>query len=158
MHTTTRLTREGYEKLKNELHHLKTVRRREIIEAIAVAREKGDLRENAEYDAAKNEQGYLEKRIHDLETKLAHVTIIDDANIDGSKAFLGATIYVKDLVNHRELDYMLVSKEEADLKAKKISVESPVGRALLGKSVGAEVEVVIPAGTLKYKIIKIERF
>lgn len=155
--TTTHLTREGYEKLKQELHRLKTVKRREVVEAIAVAREKGDLRENAEYDAAKNEQAHLEKRIHDLETKLTHVTFLDDVEIDTSKAFLGARVLLKDLVNHRDMEYKLVSKVEADLKEKKISVESPVGRALLGKSVGSEVEVHIPAGTLKYKILRIER-
>ncbi len=155
--TTTRLTREGFEKLKKELDYLKTVRRREIIEAIAVAREKGDLRENAEYDAAKNEQAHLEKRIFELDQKLNHVTIIDDQDIDHTKAFLGAKVTLNDLVNKREIRYMLVSKEEADLKAMKISVESPVGRAILGKEVGAEIQVVIPAGTLKYKILKIER-
>lgn len=155
--TTTRLTRAGYEKLTKELHHLKTVRRREIIEAIAVAREKGDLRENAEYDSAKNEQAHLEKRIFELENKLNHVTIIDDQDIDHTRCFIGATVLLHDLVNKREIKYMLVSKEEADLKTMKISVESPVGRAILGKEVGVEVVVTIPAGTLKYKIIKIER-
>jgi len=157
MSSTTHLTREGFERMQKELTHLKTVRRREIIDAIAVAREKGDLRENAEYDAAKNEQAHMEKRIFDLENKLNHVTIIDDQDIDNTKAFLGATIHLADLVNKREIKYMLVGKEEADLKAMRISVESPVGRAILGKSVGDEVKVTIPAGTLKYKIIKIER-
>ena len=157
MSTTTQLTREGFEKLNKELTYLKTVRRREIIEAIAVAREKGDLRENAEYDAAKNEQAHLEKRIFDLENKLNHVTIIDDQDIDHTRCFIGATVHLHDLVNKREIKYMLVSKEEADLKAMKISVDSPVGRAILGKEVGVEVQVTIPAGTLKYKIIKIER-
>ena len=155
--STTHLTREGFERMQKELTHLKTVRRREIVEAIAVAREKGDLRENAEYDAAKNEQAHLEKRIFELENKLNHVTIIDDQDIDNTKAFLGATVHLEDLTNKREIKYMLVGKEEADLKAMRISVESPVGRAILGKSVGDEVKVTIPAGTLKYKIIKIER-
>lgn len=155
--STTHLTREGFEKLNKELTYLKTVRRREIVEAIAVAREKGDLRENAEYDAAKNEQAHLEKRIFELENKLNHVTIIDDQDIDHTKALLGATVHLLDVTNKREIKYMLVGKVEADLKTGKISVESPVGRAILGKEVGAEVQVTIPAGTLKYKIIKIER-
>lgn len=153
----THLTREGYEKLRKELEHLKTVKRREISHALAVAREKGDLRENAEYDAAKNEQAHLEKRIAELEHKIVGARILDEQEIDDSKVLIGATVHLKDLVANRELDYKLVAKEEADLKDKKISIESPVGRALMGKEVGDEVQVQIPAGTLKYKILKIQR-
>lgn len=152
-----RLTKQGLEKLQEELKYLKTVKRREVIEAIATARAKGDLRENAEYDAAREAQGFLEKRIAELSDQLSHVDIIDESKMDHSKAFLGATVSLKDLNNDKDLTYILVSKEEADFKAGRISVDSPVGRALLGKSVGETVEAKIPAGTLKYKIEKISR-
>lgn len=152
-----RLTKQGLEKLQEELKYLKTVKRREVIEAVATARAKGDLRENAEYDAAKEAQGLLEKRIAELSDQLTHVDIIDESKMDQSKAFIGATVCLKDLNNNKDLTYMLVSKEEADLKAGRISTVSPVGKALLGKSVGETVEVKIPAGTLKYKIEKISR-
>jgi len=152
-----RLTKQGLEKLQEELKYLKTVKRREVIEAVATARAKGDLRENAEYDAAREAQGLLEKRIAELSDQLTHVDIIDESRMDQSKAFIGATVGLKDLNNNKDLTYMLVSKEEADLKAGRISTVSPVGRALLGKSVGETVEVKIPAGTLKYKIEKISR-
>jgi len=152
-----KLTRAGLEKLQEELKTLKQVKRPEVIQAIATAREKGDLRENAEYDAAREAQGYLEKRIAELEDQLSHVDILDDQNIDASKAYLGATLLLKEKKSGREITYMLVSKEEADLKEKKISVDSPVGRALLGKSVGDVVEVQVPAGALHYEIISISR-
>ena len=151
------LTRQGLEKLQAELKYLKTVKRREVIEAIATARAKGDLRENAEYDAAREAQGFLEKRIAELSDQLSHVDIIDESKIDQSKAFLGAAVSLKDLNNNKDLTYVLVSKEEADFKAGRISTDSPVGKALLGKSAGETVEVKIPAGTLKYKIEKISR-
>ena len=151
------LTQQGLEKLQAELKYLKTVKRREVIEAIATARAKGDLRENAEYDAAREAQGFLEKRIAELSDQLSHVDIIDESKIDQSKAFLGATVSLKDLNNNKDLTYVLVSKEEADFKAGRISTDSPVGKALLGKSAGETVEVKIPAGTLKYKIEKISR-
>ena len=151
------LTQQGLEKLQAELKYLKTVKRREVIEAIATARAKGDLRENAEYDAAREAQGFLEKRIAELSDQLSHVDIIDESRIDQSKAFLGAAVSLKDLNNNKDLTYVLVSKEEADFKAGRISTDSPVGKALLGKSAGETVEVKIPAGTLKYKIEKISR-
>jgi transcription elongation factor GreA len=152
-----KLTKDGLEKIEKELKHLKEVRRPKIIHDVAVAREKGDLRENAEYDAAKEAQAFLEKRIQELENQLAHVEVIDHHAIDASKAYLGATIQLRDLKNSKEISYMLVSKEEADLKNKKISVDSPVGKALLGKGAGAVVEVTIPAGTLRYEILAISR-
>ena len=152
-----KLTQEGYEKLKNELEYLQTTRRREISEALAEARAHGDLRENAEYDAAKNEQGLLEKRIAELDAMLAAATIIDESRIDKSKVYVGATVTLHDLDKDRELQYMLVGKEEANLREGKISIESPVGRELLGKSAGEEVSISIPAGTLRYKIRNIER-
>lgn len=154
---TVRLTREGYEKLMAELQRLKRVRRPEVIKALAEARAHGDLRENAEYDAAKLAQHQLESRISELQSQLIDVQIIDDAPIEKDKAYLGATLHLKDLEKGGDLMYMLVSKEEADFKAGKISVESPVGRHLLGKKAGDVVEVVIPAGKMKYKILKIER-
>jgi len=152
-----KLTRAGLEKLQAELKHLKEDRRPVIIDAIATAREKGDLRENAEYDAAKEAQAHLEYRIQTLENQLVHVDVLDDKDIDSSKAFLGATIELKDKKRKREIKYMLVSKEEADVEEGKISVESPVGKAILGKSVGDQVQVTIPAGTLAYEIIAISR-
>lgn len=152
-----KLTRAGFEKIQEELKHLREVKRPEIIKAIAVAREKGDLRENAEYDAAKEAQGYLEKRIYELEQHLINSEIIDDRDIDASKAYLGATVKLKDLNKSREITYMLVSKEEANFKLGKISVDSPVGKAMLGKAVGDVVETTIPAGTLRYEILSIAR-
>ena len=153
----TRLTKQGLEKLKEEFNYLKTVKRKEVIEAIARAREKGDLRENAEYDAAREAQAFLEKRIGELSDQLSHVEMIDDNRIDSSKAFLGATVHLHDIDKNKTIKYVLVSKEEADLRTGRISVESPVGRALLGKSVGEVIQVTIPAGTMKYKIEKIVR-
>ena len=152
-----RLTKPGYEKLKEELNYLKTVKRKEVIEAIARAREKGDLRENAEYDAAREAQGHLEKRISELSDQLSNVEFIDDSRMDQSKAFIGATVHLLDVNKNQKMKYVLVAKEEADFKAGRISVESPVGRALLGKSVDDIVEVQIPAGTLKYKVEQIAR-
>ena len=152
-----RLTPQGYEKLKQELQYLRSVKRKEIIAAVATAREKGDLRENAEYDAAKEAQALLEKRIGELSDKLASVQIIDENRMDASKAFIGATVELKDLSRDEAIRYVLVAKEEADLKTGRISVVSPVGQALLGKSVGDVVEVTIPAGKLKYRIEKISR-
>ena len=136
---------------------MKTVKRREVIKAIAEARAHGDLRENAEYESAKAAQHNLEMRISQLETQLSDVAIIDDTHMDKDKAFLGAILHLKELGKGTDLKYMLVSKEEADLKAGKISTESPVGRQLLGKKAGDVVEVAIPAGKMRYKILKIER-
>lgn len=152
-----RLTKEGYEKLKEELKYLKTVKRQEIIKAISEARAHGDLRENAEYDSAKQAQHNLETRILELQIKLADVSIIDEASMDKNTVYLGATVLLQDVERNREVKYMLVSKEEADLKSGKISSDSPVGRQLLGKKVGDIAEIVIPAGTTRYKVLKIER-
>ena len=155
--TRTKLTRAGLEKLQKELKLLREVKRPSVIEAIATAREKGDLRENAEYDAAREAQAHLEKRIHELEGKLSCVDILDDQDIDATRAFLGATLLLKNLPGGKKITYMLVSKEEADFKDKKISIDSPVGKALLGKSVGDLAEVKVPAGTLRYEILSISR-
>ncbi len=151
-----KLTREGYEKLREELDYLSSTKRREITKAIERARAHGDLRENAEYDSAKNEQGLVEKRIAELTEMLSSAAILNE-EIDSSKVYLGARVQMHDMVNNKKLQYMIVSKEEAQLREGKISIESPVGKALLGKSVGDIVEITIPAGTLEYKIEKIER-
>lgn len=151
------LTREGFEKLSEELKYLKTVKRREIAHALDVARQKGDLRENAEYDAAKDAQAHLEARLAELENILHDVRIIDGADIDPNKVYIGATVTLDDIVAHAEIIYTIVSKEEANFKEKKISAESPIGKALIGKEVGDEVTIVIPAGEKKYCIKKIER-
>ncbi|MCC5915043.1 MAG: transcription elongation factor GreA [Balneolaceae bacterium] len=151
------LSREGYEKLDAELRDLKTRGRKEIAEEIAEARAKGDLSENAEYDAAKEAQGHLEKRIAELENTLATSSIIDEKNIDASKAYLLSTVTILNKKTNKEMKYTLVSKDEADFKAGKISVDSPIGQGILGKEIGDVVEIDVPAGTLKLEIKNIER-
>lgn len=151
------LSREGYEKLDNELRDLKMRGRKEIAEEISEARAKGDLSENAEYDAAKEAQGKLETRISELENTLATSSIIDEKNIDDSKAYLLSNVTIQNHNTNKEMQYILCSKDEADFKAGKISVESPIGQAILGKEVGDVVEVKVPAGTLKLEIKNIER-
>jgi transcription elongation factor GreA len=151
------LSREGYERLDNELRDLKTRGRKEIAEEISEARAKGDLSENAEYDAAKEAQGHLEKRIAELENTLATSTIIDEKDIDTSKAYLLSTITILNKKVNKEMKYTLVSKDEADFKQGKISVDSPIGKGILGREVGEEFTVKVPAGKLDLKILKIER-
>lgn len=151
------LSRAGYEKLREELEYLKTVKRREISQAIGEARLQGDLSENAEYDAAKEAQGHCEARIAELEGKLANVRIIEDMDIPSDKVYIGAVVTLEDLDSGETLEYTMVSPEEADYESNKLSIMSPVGKGLLGKSVGDETQVHVPAGTLRYKVIKIER-
>lgn len=151
------LSREGYEKLDAELRDLKTRGRKEIAEEISEARAKGDLSENAEYDAAKEAQGHLEKRIAELENTLATASIIDEKDIDTSKAYLLSTITMLNKKTNKEMKYTLVSKDEADFKQGKISVDSPIGQGILGKEVGDVAKVKVPAGTLELEILKIER-
>lgn len=151
------LSKEGYEKLDKELRDLKTRGRREIAEEISEARAKGDLSENAEYDAAKEAQGHLETRIAELENTLATASIIDEKNIDTSKVYLLSTITILNKKTNKEMKYSLVSKDEADFKAGKISVESPIGQAILGKEIGDVVEVKVPAGILELEIKNIEK-
>lgn len=151
------LTPEGYEKLKQELEYLEKVKRKEISKAIAHARSLGDLSENAEYDSAKNEQGYCEKRIAELKGKLSRVKIIDSESIPKDQVFIGAKVLLLDIDTQEQLEYTLVSKEEADYDRGKISIDSPVGGALLQRKVNEMVEIKVPAGTIKYKIIKISR-
>jgi transcription elongation factor GreA len=151
------LSREGYEKLDAELRDLKTRGRKEIADEISEARAKGDLSENAEYDAAKEAQGHLEKRIQELENTLATSSIIDDKNIDSSKAYLLSTVTILNKKTNKEMKYTLVSKDEADFSKGKISVDSPIGEGILAKEVGDIVEITVPAGKLELEIKKIER-
>lgn len=151
------LSREGYEKLDRELRDLKTRGRKEIAQEIAEARAKGDLSENAEYDAAKEAQGHLEKKIAELENTLATAKIIDKDDIDTSKAYLLATVTILNKNTDRKMKYTLVSKDEANFKEGKISVDSPIGQAILGTEIGESVTVDVPAGTLELEILNIER-
>jgi transcription elongation factor GreA len=150
------LTQEGYEKLIGELEYLKTIKRRQLSKAVGEARLHGDISENAEYDAARDAQGHNEKQIVELEDKLARVRILDK-NISHDEALIGATVKLKDMDTKEELEYTLVSELEADYAQGKISVTSPVGLGLLGSKENEVVEIKIPAGILKYKIIKISR-
>lgn len=151
------LTKKGYEKLSEELEYLKNIRRREISKAIGTAREHGDLSENAEYDAAKDAQGYNEKKISELEEKLSHVRIIEDQDIPHGEVLIGATVKLKDLDNGEELEYTLVSEEESDYDQNKIAITSPIGLGLLSHKENEEVDIKVPAGILRYKILKITR-
>ena len=151
------MTREGYEKLRKELEYMKTTKRREIAEDIAKARAFGDLKENAEYDAAKNSQAFNEKRISDAEEKLSHSQILDDAKISKDQVFIGATVLLKDAKNGEEFSYSIVPHDEANFDEGKISVSSPIAKGLLGLKVGDTTEIKIPAGVLKYKVLKITR-
>ena len=149
------LTRKGYDKLREELEYLKTVKRREISEALKKAREFGDLSENAEYEAAKEAHALNETKIAELEDKLSRSRIIEDENISYDEVRIGAKVILKDLDSGEELEYTIVSEEEADYEQGKISLGSPVGRGLMGHKEGETAEIDIPAGTLKYKILKI---
>ncbi len=148
---------EGLKKLKDELHHMETVQRPAISEQIAEARDKGDLSENAEYDAAKEAQGLLEMKIAKLKEVISNARIIDDSEIDVTKVFILSTVKIKNTANGMEMVYTLVAENEADLKAKKISVESPIGKGLLGKSVGDIADIETPNGILKFEIIEVSR-
>ena len=150
-------TKEGLDKLKSDLHILKTVDRKKVTQAIADARDKGDLSENAEYDAAKEAQGLMEMKISQMEELVAHARIIDESKIDNSKVLILSKVKVRNIVNKREMEYTLVSEEEADLKLKKISVSSPIGKGLLGKSIGEIAEIKVPAGLMKLEVINISR-
>ncbi|NND35250.1 MAG: transcription elongation factor GreA [Saprospiraceae bacterium] len=156
MSNYTYLSQEGYDRLKKELEKLKTDGRDEVAKAIAEAREKGDLSENAEYDAAKDAQGLLEMRINELEKMFANARVIDRSQIDTSKVTVLSTVTIKNQKNGAEVAYQLVAQAEADLKAKKISVNSPIGEGLLGKRVGDLAVVQTPNGAMEFKILKIE--
>jgi transcription elongation factor GreA len=150
-------TAEGLKKLKDELSHLKDVERPKASNAIAEARDKGDLSENAEYDAAKEAQGMLEMKISKLEATLSNARLIDESQLDLSKVLVLSKVTIKTLNNQMQIKYTLVAESEADLKSGKISVNSPIGKGLLGKKVGEIAEVIVPNGTIKFEIISIER-
>jgi transcription elongation factor GreA len=152
-----KLTREGEKKLHEELKYLKEIRRPEVINSISEARRKGDLSENAEYDAAKAEQHKLESRIHQLENMISNVSIIDEKYISPDKAYIGARVELEDVSNSQSLYYILVNEYEADIMKRKISTVSPIGKSLLGKKEGEIVEITVPKGVLKYKVVKITR-
>ena len=148
-------TEEGLQKLKDELHQLRTVERKLIIKAIADARDKGDLSENAEYDAAKSDQGLLEIKIAKMEEIVANARIVDTSKLDITKVSILTTVKIKNLKNNMEMKYTLVAENEADLKAGKISIDSPIGKALVGGKVGDKVDVTVPAGVIPFEIIEI---
>lgn len=148
-------TPEGLQKLKDELNELKTKGRTDIAKQIAEARDKGDLSENAEYDAAKDAQGLLELKISKLEEIVGNARVIDNSTIDTSKVSILSTVKIKNTKNGMLMNYTLVSEEEADLKANKISVKSPFGQGLLGKKVGDIAEIKAPAGTMQFEILDI---
>ena len=149
------LTREGYDKLKAELEELKTVERQKAARQIAEAREKGDLSENAEYDAAKEAQGLLELKISQMEAVLANARVLREEDLDASKVVIFATVKMKKLPDNKLFEYTLVSETEADLKANKISVTSPIGNGLLGKKVGEIATISTPRGEMKFEILDI---
>lgn len=150
-------TAEGLKKLRDELDHLKSIERPKASQDIADARDKGDLSENAEYDAAKEAQGLLEMKISKMEGIVANARLIDESQLDLSKVLVLSTVKIKNQVNGMEMVYTLVAESEADLKTGKISVTSPIGKGLLGKSVGDVAEISVPNGVLKFDVIEITR-
>jgi transcription elongation factor GreA len=155
MATVAYYTEEGLQKLKEELHQLRTVERKTVIKAIAEARDKGDLSENAEYDAAKDAQGLLEVRIGKLEEVISNARLVDMSQLDISKVSILTTVKIKNLKNNAEMKYTLVAENEADLKSGKISIDSPIGKGLVGKRVGDKVDVTVPAGIIPFQIMEI---
>ena len=151
------LTREGRDRLMAELEQLKYVERPKISRAIAAARAHGDLSENAEYDAAKDQQGMLEARIRNLDDKLARSAVVDEYSVDTDAAVLGSVVQLRDINRDRQLTYTLVGEIEADFAAGRISVTSLVGKALIGKQTGDTIEVQVPAGTLRFEVLEISR-
>ena len=157
MTEVTYYTQEGLEKLKEELHFLKTEGRAQIAKAIAEARDKGDLSENAEYDAAKEAQGHHESKISKLTNVLATARLIDESKMDTSKVLALSIVKIKNLSNGATMTYQLVSETEADMKSGKISVKSPIAQGLLGKSVGDRAEIAVPVGVIEFEILEITR-
>ncbi len=153
----TYYTKEGLEKLKEELQSLKTEGRAKIAKAIAEARDKGDLSENAEYDAAKEAQGLHEAKIAKLEDVLANARLLDESKLDLSKVLALSIVKIKNVKNGASMTYQLVPESEADLKSGKISVKSPIAQGLLGKSVGDKAEIQVPAGKMEFEILEISR-
>ena len=150
------LTKRGAEKLREELHQLKTVERPKIIDAIATAREHGDLKENAEYHAAREQQSFIEGRIQDIEGKLSNAEIIDVSKLSGDRVVFGATVDLADEETGDEVTYQIVGEDEADIKANLISVTSPIARALIGKNVGDIATVIAPGGEKDYEILDVK--
>ncbi len=149
------ITEEGLNKLKKELEHMENVERPAISKQIAEARDKGDLSENAEYDAAKEAQGMLEMRISQLKETIIHSRLIDESKLDTSKVQIFNKVKIKNLNNNSIMEYQIVSESEADLKQKKISISTPIAKGLLGKVVGDKVEVKVPSGIIKFEILEI---
>ncbi len=150
-------TAEGLQKLMDELNHLRTVERPSISEQIGEARDKGDLSENAEYDAAKEAQGILEMKISKMEAIVANARLIDETHMDNSKVFILSKVKIRNMSNAMEIEYTLVAENEADIKVRKISIDSPIGKGLLGKKVGEIVDIQTPGGLLQFEIIDITR-
>ena len=150
-------TKEGLEKLKEELQYLKTTGRSSISKQIAEARDKGDLSENAEYDAAKEAQGLHEAKISQMQEAVANARLLDESKLDMSKVLALSIVKIKNVRNGATMSYQLVSESEADLKAGKISVASPIGKGLLGKKVGDTTEIIVPAGKMEFEILEISR-
>jgi transcription elongation factor GreA len=150
-------TAEGLKKLKDELHQLRIVERPKISQQIAEARDKGDLSENAEYDAAKEAQGLLEAKIAKMEDIVANARIIDESQLDNSKVLILSRVKLKNISNGMQISYTLVAENEANLKEGKISVDSPIGKGLLGKKVGETADVTVPNGVMKFEILDISR-
>ncbi|MBB5624157.1 transcription elongation factor GreA [Pedobacter cryoconitis] len=157
MTEVTYYTQEGLDKLKEEVHYLTTTGRQLISKAIAEARDKGDLSENAEYDAAKEAQGLHEAKISKLKTTLASARLIDESKLDLTKVLALSIVKIKNLKNGATMSYQLVAETEADLKTGKISVKSPIAQGLLGKSVGDKTEIEVPAGKIEFEILEITR-
>jgi len=150
-------TEEGLKKLQQELNHLKTVERPGISKQIAEARDKGDLSENAEYDAAKDAQGLLEVRISKLEEVLSNARLLDESKLDASKVSVLSVVKIRNNANKQTMTYTLVAENEADLKAGKISVSSPIGKGLLGRKVGDLAEIEVPSGKMLFEVLEISR-
>jgi len=151
------LTHEGYEKLRKELGYLQNVKRKELSKAIGEARAHGDLSENAEYTYAKEAQGLNEKKIAELEDKLSRAKLIDENAMSPDEVLIGAKVKLKDMDSGEQIEYVLVSEEEADFSSGKISVTSPVGEALVGHKKNETIKIKVPAGTLRYKVLQISR-
>ncbi len=151
------LTQEGLDNLKKELDHLKRIERPAISAQIAEARDKGDLSENAEYDAAKEAQGLLELKISKMEATLSEAVVIDESQLDTDKVLILSKVKLKNVANGMEVEYTIVPENEADLKVKKISVESPIGKGLLGKKQGEIAEIQVPNGMMKFEVVEIGR-
>lgn len=157
MSETIYFTQEGLQKLKDEIHYLKTVERKKVTQQIAEARDKGDLSENAEYDAAKEAQGLLEAKIAQLQENLGNARLVDETKMDTSKVLILSTVKLRNKKTKAEMKYTLVTENEADFKTGKISVSSPIGKGLLGKKVGEIATIKVPNGELELEIVKITR-